>query len=138
MVESNETLKKEGQNLYGERKNVRVNIEYVSANPTGYLHLAHFRHAFIGDALANVYQFCGYEVAREYYVNDRGGQITSLVYSIYLLYCQQWVKNVTDKIGGTKSEYVLNRASQEIAKKLVEEWGDKYLNEELKGEVFDA
>jgi len=116
----NETLAQEGQNLQGKKKNIRLNIEYVSANPTGYLHLAHFRHAFIGNSLANVYQFCGYEVIREYYINDRGGQITSLVNSVYLLYCQHWAKDVSDEIKETKKEYVLSKASQEIAKELAE------------------
>ncbi|CAH1756522.1 13933_t:CDS:2 [Entrophospora sp. SA101] len=73
---------------YRTRKNIRLNIEYVSTNPTGYLHLAHFRHAVIGNTLANVYQFCGYEVVREYYINDRGGQITSLINSVYHFYQQ--------------------------------------------------
>jgi arginyl-tRNA synthetase len=83
-----ETLAQEGQNLQGKKKDIWVNIEYVSANPTGYLHLAHFRHAVIGNTLANVYQFYGYQITREYYINDRGGQITSLIHSVYLLYCQ--------------------------------------------------
>ncbi|CAH1767605.1 755_t:CDS:2, partial [Entrophospora sp. SA101] len=65
-----------------------VLLEYVSTNPTGYLHLAHFRHAFVGNALANVYQFCGYQAIKEYYINDRGGQITSLINSIYYFYHQ--------------------------------------------------
>ncbi|CAJ0833026.1 1055_t:CDS:2, partial [Entrophospora sp. SA101] len=65
-----------------------VLLEYVSTNPTGYLHLAHFRHAIIGNTLANVYQFLGYQVIREYYINDRGGQISSLVNSIYYFYHQ--------------------------------------------------
>src|SRR5690606_2179406 len=79
----NETLSREGKNLHGKRKNIHLNLEYVSANPTGYLHLAHFRHAVIGDTLAKVYQFCGYPLTREYYINDRGGQITSLIKSVY-------------------------------------------------------
>ncbi|CAG8739819.1 17648_t:CDS:2, partial [Racocetra fulgida] len=84
----NETLTQVGQNLRGERKNFRLNIEYVSANPTGYLHLAHFRHAVVGSTLANIYQFCGYPITREYYINDRGGQITSLINSVYYFYHQ--------------------------------------------------
>src|SRR6185312_15127788 len=64
-----------------------VLLEYVSANPTGYLHLAHFRHAIIGNTLANVYQFLGFQVIREYYINDRGQQINSLVNSVYYSYC---------------------------------------------------
>ncbi|CAG8455870.1 26235_t:CDS:2 [Gigaspora margarita] len=97
-----ETLAQKGQNLQGEKKDIRVDIEYVSANPTGYLHLAHFRHAAIGNTLANVYQFCGYQVVREYYVNDRGGQINSLVGSIFVLYHQ--LQGITVSYPG-KTEY---------------------------------
>jgi len=109
-----ETLTQEGQNLRCKRKNIRLNIEYVSTNPTGYLHLAHFRHAFVGNALANVYQFCGYEVVREYYINDRGGQITSLVNSIYYFYHQ--LQNIT--LISEEIEYA-GRSSQEVAQKLI-------------------
>ncbi|CAG8857279.1 1573_t:CDS:1, partial [Gigaspora margarita] len=77
-----------GKNLRGEDKKMRVNLEYVSANPTGYLHLAHFRHAVVGNTLANIYQFCGYQITREYYINDRGGQIASLINSVYYFYHQ--------------------------------------------------
>jgi len=83
-----ETFFQKGKNLQGKKKNVRINIEYVSANPTGYLHLAHFRHAVIGNTLANVYQFCGYKVIREYYVNDKGKQILSLIVSVFYFYCK--------------------------------------------------
>src|SRR6185312_14357783 len=98
-----ETLAQEGKNLRGKKKNIRISIEYVSANPTGYLHLAHFRHAFIGNVLANIYQFCGYEVVREYYINDRGGQIASLTNSVYHFYHQ--LQNVSLPSSSRKIEY---------------------------------
>ncbi|MCE8164140.1 MAG: arginine--tRNA ligase, partial [Candidatus Moeniiplasma glomeromycotorum] len=128
----NETAKKKGQNLQGEKKNIRINIEYVSANPTGYLHLAHFRHAFVGNTLANIYQFCGYEVIREYYINDRGGQIISLINSIYYFYhkLQNIPLPTSDKI-----EYA-GKSSQEIAHQLIKKWGFKYINKELSKEGF--
>jgi len=110
------TLEKEGQNLCGEKKNLRINIEYVSTNPTGYLHLAHFRHAFVGNSLANIYQFLGYKVVREYYINDRGGQINSLINSIYYFYHQ--LQGVIQK-DAREIEYP-GHASQEIAQKLSE------------------
>jgi len=93
-----------------------VLLEYVSANPTGYLHLAHFRHAIIGNTLANVYQFLGYQVIREYYINDRGGQIASLVNSVYCFYHQ--LQDVSLSAGSEKIEYS-GRASQEIAQELI-------------------
>lgn len=64
----------------------RVNVEYVSANPTGPMHVGHCRGAVFGDALANLLAFAGYDVTREYYVNDAGGQIETLVRSVYLRY----------------------------------------------------
>ena len=53
----------------------KVNVEYVSANPTGPLHVGHVRGAVFGDVLANILQACGYDVTREYYINDAGNQI---------------------------------------------------------------
>ncbi len=66
----------------------RVNIEFVSVNPTGYLHLGHLRNAVVGDTLARVYTFLGYQVTREYYINDRGNQIDELVKSVLFYYRQ--------------------------------------------------
>lgn len=63
-----------------------VNIEYVSANPTGPMHMGHCRGAVVGDALANLLQFAGYKVTREYYVNDAGGQVDVLARSAHLRY----------------------------------------------------
>jgi arginyl-tRNA synthetase len=63
-----------------------INVEYVSANPTGPLHVGHGRGAVFGDALCNLLQFVGYEVTREYYVNDAGAQIDVLARSAYLRY----------------------------------------------------
>ncbi len=66
----------------------RVNVEYVSANPTGPMHVGHCRGAVFGDALANLLDFAGFEVTREYYVNDAGGQIDILAASVLLRYRQ--------------------------------------------------
>ena len=92
------TCQEKGQNLRGSKKNIRVNFEYVSTNPTGNLHLAHFRHAFLGNTLANIYQFCGYEVIREYYVNDRGGQITSLINSVYYFFGSVFLRKLFSEV----------------------------------------
>jgi arginyl-tRNA synthetase len=64
----------------------RVNVEYVSANPTGPMHVGHCRGAVFGDALANLLQFAGYDVTREYYINDAGAQVDILARSAYLRY----------------------------------------------------
>ena len=71
-----------------------VNIEFVSANPTGPLHAAHARGAVIGDTLAGLMEFCGWEVTREYYINDAGGQVDLLARSAYLRYCEALGRDV--------------------------------------------
>ena len=63
-----------------------VNVEYVSANPTGPMHVGHGRGAVFGDALANLLAFAGYEVTREYYINDAGAQVDALARSAFLRY----------------------------------------------------
>ena len=67
-------------------KDEKVNVEYVSANPTGPMHVGHGRGAVFGDALANLLAFAGYEVTREYYVNDAGAQVDVLARSAFLRY----------------------------------------------------
>jgi arginyl-tRNA synthetase len=74
---------------YGESaigKGKAVNVEYVSANPTGPMHVGHCRGAVFGDALANLLAFTGFAVTREYYVNDAGAQVDALARSVYLRY----------------------------------------------------
>lgn len=66
----------------------RVNVEYVSANPTGPLHVGHTRGAVFGDALASLLDFAGYDVTREYYINDGGAQVDVLARSVYLRYLE--------------------------------------------------
>ena len=63
-----------------------VNVEFVSANPTGPLHAAHARGAILGDVLSNLLSFVGYNVTREYYINDAGAQVDILARSAYLRY----------------------------------------------------
>ncbi len=65
-----------------------VNVEYVSANPTGPMHMGHCRGAVVGDALASLLEFAGHDVVREYYVNDAGGQVDVLARSVHLRYLQ--------------------------------------------------
>jgi arginyl-tRNA synthetase len=64
----------------------RVNVEYVSANPTGPMHMGHCRGAVVGDALASLLEYAGHTVTREYYVNDAGGQVDTLARSVHLRY----------------------------------------------------
>jgi arginyl-tRNA synthetase len=73
-----------GKSATGVRQ--KVNVEYVSANPTGPMHVGHCRGAVFGDALASLLTFAGYDVAREYYINDAGAQVDVLARSAYLRY----------------------------------------------------
>ncbi|EHP0491114.1 arginine--tRNA ligase [Staphylococcus pseudintermedius] len=71
-----------------ESKNKKILVEYVSANPTGDLHIGHARNAAVGDTLCNILDAAGYDVTREYYINDAGNQITNLAKSIEARYLQ--------------------------------------------------
>ena len=73
---------------------VAVNVEYISANPTGPLHVAHARGAVVGDALASLLEKVGYDVTREYYVNDAGAQVEALARSVYLRYQEAGGENI--------------------------------------------
>ena len=80
--EIHETDTRYGASDLGEGK--RIQVEFVSANPTGPLHVGHGRGAAVGDAVANILSFCGYDVQKEYYINDSGRQIATLGRSVYL------------------------------------------------------
>ena len=66
-----------------------INVEFVSANPTGPLHAGHARGAVLGDCLATILKSVGYNVTREYYINDAGNQIETLIKSVHLRYLEQ-------------------------------------------------
>ncbi|MCQ2792755.1 MAG: arginine--tRNA ligase, partial [Bacilli bacterium] len=97
---------------YGEspKNNKRVNIEFVSANPTGNLHVGHARCAAYGDSLARIMSFAGYDVTREYYVNDAGNQIKNLGESIYQRYIELFGKTPKFPEDGYLGEDVINVA----------------------------
>ena len=82
-------LQKENQGKSDIGKGIKVNVEYVSVNPTGLLHLGHGRNASIGDTIANLYTWCGYDVTREYYFNNAGNQMNNLAKSVFARYIQQ-------------------------------------------------
>ena len=71
-----------------DRAGTRINVEYVSANPTGPMHIGHCRGAVVGDALANLLAKAGYDVTKEYYINDAGAQVTALAWAAYWRYLQ--------------------------------------------------
>jgi arginyl-tRNA synthetase len=84
-----------------------VNVEYVSANPTGPMHVGHGRGAVFGDALASLPQFAGYQVTREYYINDAGAQVDVLARSAYLRYCEALGETVTIPEGLYPGDYLV-------------------------------
>ena len=83
-----------GRSNLGEGR--KVNVEYVSANPTGPMHVGHCRGAVVGDALANLMAFAGYDVTKEYYINDAGSQIDVLAQSVYLRYREALGEEIGD------------------------------------------
>jgi arginyl-tRNA synthetase len=76
---------------------IRVNVEYVSANPTGPMHVGHCRGAVVGDALANLLLKAGYDVVKEYYINDAGAQVRALAYAAYWRYLQALGTTLTEE-----------------------------------------
>lgn len=105
------------------KKNKKINLEYVSANPTGDLHLGHARGAAIGDSLARLLTKAGYDVTREYYINDAGNQINNLALSIQARYLQLFGQNI--KL--TDDMYHANDIV-EIAKMFKDEFGDTLID----------
>ena len=103
---------------------VRVNVEYVSANPTGPMHMGHCRGAVVGDALASLLEAAGHSVIREYYVNDAGGQVDTLARSAHLRYREA----LGDDIGAIPEGFYPGEYLKPIGQKLAAEFGDSYRN----------
>lgn len=111
---------------YGESdfgKGEKIQVEFVSANPTGDLHLGHARGAAVGDTLCNVLSKAGYDVSREYYINDAGNQINNLAISIEARYFQALGLDKEMPADGYHGEDIIG-----IGKTLAKEYGDKYVN----------
>ncbi len=103
----------------------KVNVEYVSANPTGPLHIGHARGAVVGDALASLMKKAGYAVTREYYVNDAGSQIDTLAHSAFLRYREA----LGEEIGAIPEGLYPGDYLVPTGKALAEQFGDKLLDE---------
>lgn len=110
-----------GRSNYGNKQ--KVQVEFVSANPTGDLHLGHARGASLGDSLSNVLDFAGYDVAREYYINDAGNQVHNLATSVEARYFQALGLDKEMPEDGYQGPDIIN-----IGKMLVDEYGDKYVH----------
>ena len=118
-----------GETSFGNKE--KVQVEFVSANPTGDLHLGHARGAAVGDSLCNILDKAGYDVSREYYINDAGNQINNLALSVEARYFQALGLDKDMPADGYHGEDII-----EIGKKLAAEFGDKYVNADEK-ERFD-
>ncbi len=101
-----------------------VQVEFVSANPTGPLHVGHGRGAAYGATMANLLEAIGYKLHREYYVNDAGRQMDILATSVWLRYLQQYQVDIVFPANGYKGDYILD-----IVAELIRKHGDTYLAE---------
>ncbi|HNJ47366.1 MAG TPA: arginine--tRNA ligase [Novosphingobium sp.] len=99
-----------------------VNVEYVSANPTGPMHMGHCRGAVVGDALASLLEFSGHKVIREYYVNDAGGQVDVLARSAHLRYREALGETVEIPEGLYPGDYLVP-----VGQALAQEFGDRFV-----------
>ncbi|CAN2049981.1 Arginine--tRNA ligase [Candidatus Magnetomoraceae bacterium gMMP-1] len=102
----------------------KVMVEFISANPTGPLHVGHGRGAAVGDALSNILCFCGFDVSREYYINDSGRQIRTLGLSVFLR-CLEQCGNETAKFPEDcyQGDYI-----KELASAIIEKKGKSFIN----------
>ncbi|MGR3322514.1 MAG: arginine--tRNA ligase domain-containing protein, partial [Pseudooceanicola sp.] len=103
----------------------KVNVEYVSANPTGPLHVGHTRGAVFGDALASLLEYAGYDVTREYYINDGGAQVDVLARSVYLRYLEAHGQEVAFEEGTYPGDYLIG-----VGEALKAKVGDTYVGQE--------
>ncbi|MEK7782370.1 MAG: arginine--tRNA ligase, partial [Candidatus Binatota bacterium] len=105
-------------------KGDKVQVEFASVNPTGPLHVGHGRVAVIGDVLARLLAAAGYDVEREYYVNDAGKQMEKLGLSLYLRYRELYGEKTDFPEDAYLGDYV-----KEMAAEVKERWGEKFLSE---------
>ena len=110
-----------GRSDMGQGK--KVNVEYVSANPTGPLHVGHTRGAVFGDALASLLDYAGYAVTREYYINDGGAQVDVLARSVYLRYLEAHGQEVAFEDGTYPGDYLIP-----VGEELKEKVSDAYVS----------
>ena len=120
-----------GQDGYGQSDmgaGQKMMVEYVSANPTGPLHVGHTRGAVFGDALASLLDYAGFDVMREYYINDGGAQVDVLARSVYLRYLEAHGQEVAFEDGTYPGDYLIP-----VGQALKDKVGDKFVD---KGEKF--
>ncbi|KGB57353.1 arginine--tRNA ligase [Sphingopyxis sp. SE2] len=111
-----------GRSAMGQGR--RVNVEYVSANPTGPMHVGHCRGAVVGDALAALLEYAGHEVIREYYVNDAGAQVDVLARSVHMRYREA----LGEDVGAIPEGLYPGDYLKPVAGKLAAEYGDRFVD----------
>ena len=112
-----------GRSTYGNK--VKYDVEFVSANPTGDLHLGHAKGAAVGDSICRILDAAGYDVTREYYINDAGNQINNLAASLFARYKQAFGMECELPKDGYHGKDIIG-----IATKVKEEYGDEFLNKD--------
>lgn len=110
-----------GKSDYG--KGQKIQVEFVSANPTGDLHLGHARGAAVGDSLCNILEKAGFDVTREFYINDAGNQINNLAWSVEARYFQALGMEKEMPEDGYHGQDIID-----LGKKLAENFGDKFVH----------
>lgn len=127
-----DTILKEGDS-YGRlpKNGIKVDVEFVSANPTGDLHLGHTRGAALGDAICNLYEAAGYDVTREYYLNDCGNQVEHLGHSLSLRYHELFGEEITFGDDDYRGNDLIA-----IAQEIKDKYGDKYLKDDQESHDF--
>ena len=124
----------EGCNYGKDRTDLHYNLEFVSANPTGFLHVAHARGAALGDSLANILNHAGVKVTREYYINDAGSQFGMLAFACFVRYQQSFDVDITLPEESYHGQDIV-WCAEEIKKQIGDKWvGQEYkdIEEEIK------
>ncbi len=119
--------------LYGSSnigKNEKVQVEFVSANPTGPLHVGHGRGAAVGDSVGNILSFAGFSVQKEYYINDSGRQIKTLGTSVWLRLLQKRGEKVDFPDDCYKGDYI-----KELAHEILEKHGNEFIKQDEKDAI---
>lgn len=141
---------KEDYGRIKDKSKGKINIEFVSANPTGPLHLGHGRGAVVGKILSEIYSYSGYKVEREFYINDAGNQIKKLGQSIYARFRQieepeypfpedgyhgDYIKDIAKELYITEREKILSMLSEDDAVNFCADYGKNYLLDKIKEDL---
>ena len=119
--------------LYGSSNignNKKVQVEFVSANPTGPLHVGHGRGAAVGDSVGNILSFAGFDVQKEYYINDSGRQIKTLGTSVWLRLLQKRGEQIDFPEDCYKGDYI-----KELGDKILEKYGNRFIKQDEKDAI---